>query len=692
MTLEKTTGGYTWDFAVYRDQDGSGKTYAYVTRGAALIVYEVTDPSQPREVNRIYPAPELIRQIALSGRILAAAVGEHGVFLYALDDPEQPFLVHHMTGYWTEKVEINGYALFIDNFFPGLFPKSNRHSADLYSIHDLRQPEYLTGFATYTIFPSGIPRVYASVEPIVPGSSEIYYWEFLSTYSSLRRLRLTYSEEKQKTEWVEHLISGDGWGGRAAMLDSLSGLFAIRQYGFLTYANKFSVFDLSEGSPPKEIWSLPLEGIQGPALWDGNFAFLPQNDRWLQFDVTNPTEPQLLATRVCAIQPRRIVNGTGYALGGYDQGAIIAPLTESDPPEYRLPSTEIPNVDFIASAGGILAAAHTSYIIPQECTYTIQIYQMNERMELKPLSSLQTREGGTGLMISGGALIAAASSGFHIVDIHDPARPVYRSTIPRTLPFYYEAFPEVRRMTTWHGNYFYLYQERFIDEKHPIQYLWQIYSLEDLDHPVEVKTIELPEPLREKTIHRGVLYYARGLAENRDVVIGALDLRDPENPVPLQLETEPPSLPVQYAAFSIDGDRLYVCAREKVDNSITMYRVTDPLHPARVYTFHLSQDGNSPALAVDYFFVRNHDLIALESRDCGLGYNRSGLQKLLWFDISNPEDPVEKERMPIWAAFPFSEWVEWKQHLLIPAQAAGMYQIRIPFENPSQIEPWAAYR
>jgi len=36
--------------------------------------------------------------------------------------------------------------------------------------------------------------------------------------------------------------------------------------------------------------------------------------------------------------------------------------------------------------------------------------------------------------------------------------------------------------------------------------------------------------------------------------------------------------------------------------------------------------------------------------------------------------------------------VEWKQHLLIPAQAAGMYQIRIPFENPSQIEPWAAYR
>lgn len=50
-----SVGGKTMDFAIYEDPD-THKVYAYIAQGAAIIIFDVSDHTNPIEINRFFPA------------------------------------------------------------------------------------------------------------------------------------------------------------------------------------------------------------------------------------------------------------------------------------------------------------------------------------------------------------------------------------------------------------------------------------------------------------------------------------------------------------------------------------------------------------------------------------------------------------------------------------------------------------
>ncbi len=690
LILDKTIGGNASAIAVYCDKDGSGKTYAYVAQGAALVMYDVTDPQSPVKVGALFPGSNRIADLALSGTTLVAAAGAGGTYVFSLGNPTTPKWLNTLP-ISPRKLDLNGSALATTSSYFGGSPSMNGYTFVLMDIHDPENPMSIHDvFHSSRILIMAVSVFFPDIEPQDPGMSDIYFWDRASSFSRLERWRLIFGEGNQATQFVLGRVTKNAFNEHSPLLQSFLGMFAIRPYGFFTYADRFAVMDLFHDPEPVEINAEPVEDIQGPALRDGQSAYIPRPGEWRQYDISNPPNLSFVRTVHAPFQPRLIVNGIGYATIP-QQGAVLAPLTEDPREDYTLLPPVIPQADYAARDGNLLAACYTTGGPVENATTIVQLFEVSQEDELNPAGSIQLPGIGIDLLMAGGTLIAAVSGGFHVVDVRNPMMPAYQSTIPKALPHYSAVSNLDYHEAALHKNYLYIYNPLYGNSDIPIRYLWHVYSLQDLQHPVLVKTVELPERMESFVIRNDVLYYFRGFSEEGEMLTGVIDLQNPEDPRVMVEDQQSPTPDPIHASMTVEEDRLIICANRNYYNHITVYDLEDVWRPTKVDTFQLSYYGpdKSPFYApIDKIYVRKDKLITLESRDWGF-VPRRDFQALILFDISNLQNPAEKARIILDAFDKPPAMLKMNHHVLIPARQAGLLLYLDPATLESTVEGWA---
>lgn len=90
--------------------------YAYVGVGPRVVVLDVANPAQPREIGRTPPLTGLVRSLAVDGGLVSAATVGGGLWVVDVDDPERPRPVGHSPprSHSLDVAVANGFAYIAD--------------------------------------------------------------------------------------------------------------------------------------------------------------------------------------------------------------------------------------------------------------------------------------------------------------------------------------------------------------------------------------------------------------------------------------------------------------------------------------------------------------------------------------------------------------------------------------------------
>lgn len=313
-----SVGGKVTDFAIYEDPE-SNKIYCYIAQGAAIIIFDVTDHTNPIEINRIFPRPFPINNISLSGDKLALSSGYPKSELLSLKNPKKPMIEQKIPS--GDEIHLSGNKLStikLDRFTGSGRPI---FSNSVFDISDLNNPVNIGASAVfYNSFPS-IPRLLhvANSEYNTPH----FYW---LTYSPSRFGWIIWFDIEQ-SNYPPEIPKYDNQIIPAlneiltTSLPKLYGTVAYQDRLYMTYPDKFLSYDPRITNVTPETITIPLSGITGPPLLDKNLLYIPTEFEYKVYDLIIPTEPLFLyKTPLSSFEPRYINKGIAY---GFENEKVI---------------------------------------------------------------------------------------------------------------------------------------------------------------------------------------------------------------------------------------------------------------------------------------------------------------------------------------------------------------------------------
>jgi len=512
-------GGATQAIAVQGD-------YAYVGVGLRLVVLDVSDPAELREVGASQPFPHFVEDVVVRGTLAYVAAGGAGLRVVDISNPTHPT----EAGAWDSPGYAEGVAI-ADNI---------AHIADgPYGLRvvDVTNPAHPTeiGFAYDMNF---------AFDVVVEGS----YAYIAAAGAGL--LIADVSDPAHPVELASLDTPGYAYGidvvrDTAYVADGWEGLYMV---------------NVTDPAHPVQVSSYETPGWAFDVVASDNLAYVANAFKGLQIvDITDPVHPEKVGGEDVWGGLARNVAVAGGAAYVIDYYRGLRTIDVSDPTHLEQMGFYVP----MGYADGVTVVGDYAYVAAGG--YGLQVVDISDPAHPVQLGIYDTQSYATSVAVAGNyAYIVSYPESFgnmrglHIVDVSDPTHLIRASYIEGT---------GAHRDIAVAGNIAYIANEwglDTIDISDPFNpaVLGFIETWEGFDYPPDV-TIGV--------VVSGTLAYMASTADRLEIV----DVSDPTNPSLIVTYGEGPP---DCLDIAIVGSKVYLaCGRE-----FRVVDVSNPTNPAEM--------------------------------------------------------------------------------------------------------------
>ncbi len=315
-------------------------TTAFVADGNALLILDVSTPSNPQLLGRYAGAGSgSAYGVAISGTTAFVAYGDSGLLVLDVSTPSNPRLLGSYpagSGSWSNSVAVSGTIAFVTES-SGLL---------ILNVSIPSNPRLLSNY------PSGSQFV------AVSGTTA-----FLADYSGLLILDVS-------TPSNPRLLGSYPTGS----LGSAKGVVVSGTTAFVAdYTGGLLILDVSTLSNPQLLGSYPAgsSGAANSVAVSGTTAFVANNNAVLILDVSTPSNPRLLGSYACSFAGSGIaygvaVLGTTAFVADFNAGLLILELSQGQ-------LTGIPPNNFLWQSVSLTINARNFTTTLASTTFTLTI-------------------------------------------------------------------------------------------------------------------------------------------------------------------------------------------------------------------------------------------------------------------------------------------------------------------------------
>jgi hypothetical protein len=401
--------------------------YAYVGIGTRLVVWDITDPTQPAPVGQSAILAGVVRDIELSGAQAFVAVGAGGVHILDVSTPATPTELGHFTTYGEAVgVRVSGNYAYVASVF------------DAFRIYDVANPAapVEAGYYDGILVAEGLD-VAGDYAYVAAGGDGLQVLDvsnpasptWQGTYAS------TYAREVIVSGAYAYLADGYGnpnlvvvnvsnpaaparAGGYAAPGEGYDLALAGSTLYLATWDNGIRFIDVSTPTSPAEIGFYNTAGRAEGVAVAGGHAYVA--DTWggaKVVDVSNPAAPALVYAYHSAGEAWDVVvQGSVAFLSDRNNGFYTLDVSDPGAPEilsYYPQSWAGTSEVYLAVAGSTL------YVADRDKLYT---YDVSDPANPAASGSFAALSDPKGIAVAGAyAYVADGESGLRVLDVQDPA-------------------------------------------------------------------------------------------------------------------------------------------------------------------------------------------------------------------------------------------------------------------------------
>ena len=445
-------------------------SYAYVGIGTKLVVWDVTNPSQPMLVGESGILAGVVRDIELSGTQAFVAVGQGGVHILDIDTPSTPTELGRFSTYGdVVGIEVSGDYAYVASVFDDfrIFNVSDPASpteaghyggitvaegldvvgdyayvaagGDGLQIIDISTPASPTGQGTYA-------STYAR-EVIVSDS----YAYLADGYGSPNFVVVNVSSPASPSQAGSYAAPGEGydlalvgstiylatWDNGVRIIDvstptnpdeigfyntpgRAEGVAVAGGYAYIADTwDGAKVVDVSDPASPSLAYEYHSAGEAWDVVIDSTIAYLgDRNNGFYTIDISAPSNPAILSYYA------QSWNASEVYLAVSDNTLFVTDRDQLYTFDVSNPAspTSIGAYPSLTDPKGIAIAGHYAYIADGESG--LRVLDIQDPTGISQVGSVDTPGDLTDLVLSGNyAYLADASQGLRVVDISDPASP-----------------------------------------------------------------------------------------------------------------------------------------------------------------------------------------------------------------------------------------------------------------------------
>ncbi|MFH1742700.1 MAG: hypothetical protein ABIH23_27150 [bacterium] len=633
-------GGAIVDIAVYKDPNGSGRTYAYVAQGTAILVMDTSDSQNPILVRRIQPTTDIIRGLTIVDDVLIFANNRSGVYLYSLEDPTDPCLLYNIKR-TAHDVFASGRAMIVGDYTPGAGVSSSTvYCHIIYDISDPAKPAEMGHRRHYVYEMRSRPHcLFAEHTPDLMQTH--FYW--YEPPSPIFKDTIDFSAEKPFND----LPYSNIYFYKSNPL----GLFTYKGRGYLTSFTGLEVFDFSAATSPPKIASATVSGVVGAAIRNDDRAYIPTNEGLTVMSLSDPDCPQITESISLPFRTIRVVDDVAYGTGS--EGFAMAELYGPYAGKPVQSSFQIGCVQQVLLHDSILLVREEERISFLDFTSPSE-YELVGRFDIGACSENLQKEGNT--------ILIPKEDTYYLADISD----IGNSSIYGSVPSHGSYLCPILAnglLFLCSGNW---------------DVRWHVSSLLDPYNIVEIAdfTVNRYEAFAQSD---NILYTMVDLGEVR------IDMHTMEQPDNIQYIGE--FVPHPGAPFSSpDGllfaskqmlFGLYNCMRQSI---LFICDISNPASPEKISETVIPATYNQ-------ILAQGRFLWMLESDYDDMTYYPSPTRNLRLFDISDPMNPRQidglsfgSEVRPAGAVF--------GNLFLLPGDDGGLHIIRNTENSAESINNW----
>ncbi len=375
------------------DATAAANGYAYIGSGAQILVYDVSTPDAPVQVGASPILAGTVRDIEISGTYLYAALGDAGVQILDISDPQHITILGGYTTYGeVSAVRVVGNYAYTASIF------------DSFRIFDVSSPAHPTQCGQFDAIYIGegvdVVGTYAYVAAGGDGLrildvSDCHNIASLGTYPS------TYARDVA--------VSGD----YAYLADG---------YG----SPNFVVVNVSNPDAPAKIGSLAAPGEGYAVALEGSMAYLATWDNGVRFiDISNPTAPAELGFYNTPGRAEfvSVLDGYLYVADTWGGTRFIDANTPSNPALVYAYASPGEMYDLAVSGTSVFGLDNSLGFYTIDATHpqspTLEAYESSILGDMTMQYSMAT---------SGALTLITHNGNLEVIDTSDPAHPAFLST------------------------------------------------------------------------------------------------------------------------------------------------------------------------------------------------------------------------------------------------------------------------
>jgi hypothetical protein len=311
--------------------------YAYIGEGQNLTILDVSNPSSPVAIARLFLSDMFVRDIYVNAGLAYVAGLAGGLRIVDISDPRSPRLRGtYQTQLWAFGVFVTGGLAYIANIVPG-----GSWEGEL-QIVDVSNPS----------------------SPVFRGSFHTYRW----------------ARKVVARNSVAYLATGSGGGG-LYILDvtdpssptrlsfyngECSDVFLVANLAYVAIEGGLDIVDVTSPSAPTRRSVIGTGGGAGGIFVSGGFAYMAQASGWPDYpnvfvtvDVTNPTSPTVRASLSMRANGEAVVVSGGLAyVANWEAGLTIVDVTNPSSPTVRGSYESLSNPTDVCVANGVAYVAN----------------------------------------------------------------------------------------------------------------------------------------------------------------------------------------------------------------------------------------------------------------------------------------------------------------------------------------------
>jgi hypothetical protein len=657
MQYVGTIGGELSDLEVYQKD---GRTYAYIAQGGGIVVYETTDPHNPRKLQCISAVTGLIYDLALGNGFLAAAMGEHGTYIYSLEDPEQLKLTSTI-GATSRVIQASGYVVVIEGGYSGSSPGSSSHFIWTYSIQDIHHPFELD-YKRYSGYRTNLPSYYVNHSVVSHDLSVFYYFRLfqLIPFGDWGFFRVTVDGNSYEDTHISAPITDlNPLGNYHKVLFRDDVVLAGNQ-------KKLNIFDISNDNNTV-LFEYPMV-VEGKMLLDGDMAYIKSATDYCVLDISDINHINVKGRIELPSDPTSIVNNVAYSIESKNQ----LELQIIDGLSVDAASSNDNAIDNVFSMASSQDHIYTSEYKQVGDDYFSKINILNSNLDDLHLIEQISLDGYFPfLAVQNEWLLVDNSTKLRLYNVDDPTNPFMSWELdhPYDFPMYYEREPSFNK------KYDLLFTFPYII----ISYAKTLLIYEIVDNNTIVKRIEKNLDYRFTALHynNGLLYGIR-VKNYSGIGLAIFDLSQQEAPMIYQDEE----------LLNSESSKQYGCITT-IDNQLFLLNYNVQYYALYQYDINENNLIKKNTSIPNSYLIANVDnnLYLLSSRSLHYSFNVTPIeQKFYQVNIDDPMNLIitEISTLPPTIEPPLTQVGD---YLLIPGREAGIFKFKLPVDSVS-VEDW----